>query len=87
MRFTRAPHIQRESTPVTVRFSDSTGLPLIPDNDPLASSGPSKSSPSPIELYRGAHPKALAFRADTEARPVQLHPRVIFRHHGDALYE
>jgi catalase len=34
---TRAPHIQRESTPVTVRFSDSTGIPLIPDNDPNAS--------------------------------------------------
>jgi catalase len=33
---TRAPHIQRESTPVTVRFSDSTGIPLIPDNDPNA---------------------------------------------------
>lgn len=30
---TRAPHITRESTPVTARFSDSTGLPLIPDND------------------------------------------------------
>ena len=101
---TRAPHIQRESTPVTVRFSDSTGLPLIPDNDPnanprgiairfhlaehvhtdivghstdgfptrtggefleflraLASSDPSKPSPSPIEVYLGAHPKALAF--------------------------
>src|SRR6476659_9674701 len=33
---TRAPHISRESTPVTVRFSDSTGIPLIPDNDPNA---------------------------------------------------
>ena len=33
---TRAPHISRESTPVTVRFSDSTGLPMIPDNDPNA---------------------------------------------------
>jgi catalase len=33
---TRAPHIDRESTPVTVRFSDSTGIPLIPDNDPNA---------------------------------------------------
>ena len=33
---TRAPHASRESTPVTVRFSDSTGLPLIPDNDPNA---------------------------------------------------
>jgi len=33
---TRAPHMNRESTPVTVRFSDSSGLPLIPDNDPNA---------------------------------------------------
>jgi catalase len=33
---TRAPHIVRESTPVTVRFSNSTGVPLIPDNDPNA---------------------------------------------------
>lgn len=33
---TRAPHIVRESTPVTVRFSSSTGLPLIPDTDPNA---------------------------------------------------
>jgi len=33
---TRAPHMNRESTPVVVRFSDSTGVPLIPDNDPNA---------------------------------------------------
>jgi catalase len=33
----RAPHLTRPSTPVTVRFSNSTGLPLIPDNDPNAS--------------------------------------------------
>jgi catalase len=33
---TKAPHIVRESTPVTVRFSDSTGIPLVPDNDPNA---------------------------------------------------
>jgi catalase len=31
---TRAPHMNRASTPVTVRFSDSTGVPLIPDTDP-----------------------------------------------------
>ena len=31
-----APHITRDSTPVTVRFSNSTGVPLIPDNDPNA---------------------------------------------------
>ena len=30
---TRAPHLRRESTPVTVRFSNSTGLPAIPDNN------------------------------------------------------
>ena len=31
---TRAPHASRSSTPVTVRFSNSTGLPLLADNDP-----------------------------------------------------
>src|SRR5690349_2927037 len=34
---TRAPHINRSSTPVTVRFSDTTGIPMIPDTDPNAS--------------------------------------------------
>ena len=101
---TRAPHIARKSTPVTARFSDSTGIPVIPDNDPnanprglairfhlgehvhtdiighstdgfpvrngqeflellrsAAASGASKSSPSPIELFLGSHPAALAF--------------------------
>ena len=36
---TRAPHASRPSTAVTLRYSDSTGLPTIPDNDP-ANSGP-----------------------------------------------
>ena len=36
---TRALLANRSSTPVTVRFSDGTGLPTIPDNDP-ARSGP-----------------------------------------------
>jgi catalase len=31
---TRAPHASRPSTPVTVRYSDGTGVPSIPDNDP-----------------------------------------------------
>jgi catalase len=35
-RLTRAPHVVRDSTPVTVRFSNSTGLPLIPDSAPDA---------------------------------------------------
>jgi catalase len=30
---TRAPHIQRASTPVTVRLSDFAGVPTVPDND------------------------------------------------------
>src|SRR3984893_1331348 len=102
--FTRAPHITRDSTAVTVRFPSSTGLPLIPDSDPnanprglairfnlaehvhtdivshstdgfptrtgqefleflraVAASDPSKPSPSPIEVFLGSHPKALAF--------------------------
>jgi catalase len=35
---TRAPHIQRNSTPVTVRFSNLAGIPTIPDNDPQGAS-------------------------------------------------
>jgi len=33
---TKAPHVVRGSTPVTVRFSNSTGLPQIPDSAPEA---------------------------------------------------
>lgn len=29
----KAPHLNRPSTPVSVRFSNSTGIPVIPDND------------------------------------------------------
>jgi catalase len=104
----QAPHLERASTPVTIRFSDSTGLPLVPDNDPnanprglairfnlaehvhtdivshstdgfptrtgdeflaflkaLASTDFSKPSdpanPSPLEIFLGANPAALAF--------------------------
>jgi len=35
-RLTRAPHFTRPSTPVTARFSNSTGLPQIPDSVPDA---------------------------------------------------
>src|SRR6185437_12505794 len=31
---TRAPHIGRSSTPVTVRFSNFAGVPTVADNDP-----------------------------------------------------
>ena len=100
----RARHFIRENTPVTVRFSNSTGVPLIPDNDPnadprgiavrfhladrvhtdivghstdgfpthtgaefleflraVASSAPDAPHPTPIEVYLGSHPAALAF--------------------------
>ena len=33
---TCAPHILRKSTPISIRFSNSTGIPLIPDSDPNA---------------------------------------------------
>ena len=112
---TRAPHITRNPTPVTVRFSSSTGLPQIPDNDPnanprglairfhlaehehtdivshstdgfptrtgqefleflraAASSDPSKPSPSPIEVFLGSHPKALAFVQTPKPFPSSL---------------
>ncbi len=33
-KLSKAPHFASESTPVTVRFSDATGVPVIPDSDP-----------------------------------------------------
>ena len=35
---TRAPHIQKNPTPVTVRLSDFAGIPTVPDNDPQVAS-------------------------------------------------
>jgi catalase len=34
---TKAPHLQGPTSKVTVRFSDFSGVPTIPDNDPMAS--------------------------------------------------
>lgn len=34
VQLTRAPHVARPSVPVVVRFSDSSGLPAVADNDP-----------------------------------------------------
>jgi catalase len=36
-KLTRAPHANRPATPVTVRYSNSTGVPTVPDNDPQKS--------------------------------------------------
>ncbi len=100
----RAPHVERTSTPVSVRFSDFAGIPSIADNSDDASprgiairfhlaehvhtdiiahsvngfpartaeefvefleaayaSGPGAPKPSPIEVFLGTHPAALAF--------------------------
>ncbi len=35
---TRAPHLQRDSHPVTVRFSNFAGIPTVPDNAPQGAS-------------------------------------------------
>ncbi len=37
-KLTRAPHATRPSTPVTVRFSLSAGVPCVNDNDPMGAS-------------------------------------------------
>jgi catalase len=37
-KLTTAPHANRASTPVTVRFSDFAGVPVVPDNDPMGAS-------------------------------------------------
>jgi catalase len=37
-KLTRAPHAARPSTPITVRFSVSAGIPSAADNDPMGSS-------------------------------------------------
>jgi catalase len=118
---TRAPHITRNSTPVTVRFSNSTGLPFIPDNDPnanphglairfhladhvhtdmighstdgfptrtaqefleflraVAASDPLKPSPSPVEIFLGTHPAALAFVQTPKPSPASFAKEAFF---------
>jgi catalase len=37
-KLTKAPHVSRRSTPITVRFSISAGIPTAADNDPKGSS-------------------------------------------------
>jgi len=49
-----APHFNNPSTPITVRFSDSTGLPNIPDNDPNADP-----RGMAIRFHLATHPKRV----------------------------
>ena len=112
---TRAPHIEHRSTLVTVRFSNTTGIPSIPDNDPNAAprgmairfhladhvhtdiishsvdgfpartveeflellqairgSGPDVAHPTPIEVFLGTHPAALAYVQAPKPLPVSF---------------
>src|SRR5438270_1732951 len=48
---TRAPHLHRNSTPVTVRFSDFAGIPTVADNDPQGA-GPRGFA---VRFHRGEH--------------------------------
>jgi len=66
-KLTHAPHANRSSTPVTVRFSDSTGLPAIPDNDP-ARSGPRGMA---IRFHLGEHTHTDIVAHSVNGFPVQ----------------
>jgi len=66
-RLTRAPHASRPSTPVTVRYSDGTGLPTIPDNDP-ARSGPRGIA---IRFHLGEHDHTDIIAHSTNGFPVR----------------
>jgi catalase len=66
-KLTRAPHANRPSTPVTVRYSDSTGLPTIPDNDP-ARSGPRGMA---IRFHLGEHEHTDVVAQSTDGFPAR----------------
>jgi catalase len=60
---TRAPHIQRNSTPVTVRFSDFAGIPTVADNDPQGA-GP-RGFAVRFHLAEHAHTDIVAHSVDS----------------------
>ncbi len=64
---TRAPHAHRPSTAVTVRYSNSTGVPTIPDNDP-ARSGPRGIA---IRFHLAAHVHTDIVAHSTNGFPVR----------------
>jgi catalase len=59
---TRAPHVQRHSTPVTLRFSNFAGIPTIPDNDPQGA-GP-RGCAVRFHLAEHSHTDIVAHSAD-----------------------
>src|SRR5258708_11139052 len=60
---TRAPRIQRNSTPVTVRFSDFAGIPTVPDNDPEGASP--RGCAIRFHLAQHVHTDIVAHSVDT----------------------
>jgi len=66
-KLTRAPHATAPSTPVTVRYSDGTGVPNIPDNDP-ARSGPRGIA---IRFHLGDHAHTDIIAHSTNGFPVR----------------
>jgi catalase len=59
---TRAPHVARPSTPVTVRFSDFAGVPTVADNDPQGA-GP-RGCALRFHLAEHAHTDIVAHSVD-----------------------
>jgi len=66
-KLTRAPHATAPSTPVTVRYSDGTGVPNIPDNDP-GQSGPRGIA---IRFHLGDHLHTDIIAHSTNGFPVR----------------
>jgi catalase len=66
-RLTRAPHASQPSTPVTVRYSNSTGVPTIPDNDPQRS-GPRGIA---VRFHLGEHAHTDIVGHSTNGFPVR----------------
>jgi catalase len=66
-KLTRAPHANKPSTPVTVRYSDSTGVPTIPDNDPQRS-GPRGIA---VRFHLGDHDHTDIVAHSTNGFPVR----------------
>jgi catalase len=66
-KLTRAPHASKPSTPVTVRYSDSTGVPTIPDNDPQRS-GPRGIA---VRFHLGDHAHTDIVAHSTNGFPVR----------------
>lgn len=56
-----APHLERPSTPISVRFSDFAGVPAVPDNDPNASP---RGLAIRFHLAEHSHTDILAHSAD-----------------------